>query len=418
MKQHGTFRLISHLLIMLVLLAAAMSFENQSEHFENLDEDDVIFYSVLYSVVTVVFAMAVLSKFLTNELRMGFRSVLSLLVLFLGEPLCQFLIKGPGGVLTFAGCCLFIYSILPASHLPVGNKTVLVTGCDSGIGHAVVRKLDSLGMKVYAACLDTNSPGAVSLHNNCSENVHILQLDITNEKDIENVVSFINNRVGSEGLWGLVNNAGVWYFSEIEMTSDSLLRKVLETNILGAISLTRALLPQIRQAKGRIVNVSSLLGRITMEGNGAYAISKHALVAFSDTLRQEMKKWGVNVSVIEPTGFSTDNMKEHNILRRKEEIWNSIESEEIRNTYGRRYLDGIYNSIIEGSGRYPSDLTPVTRAVRSGLLSKRPRQRYPCGTGAEFLLTLYPLLPVWMADSLSASLGIMPRNISPAALEQ
>lgn len=418
MKQHGTFRLISHLLIMLVLLAAAMSFENQSEHFENLDEDDVIFYSVLYSVVTVVFAMAVLSKFLTNELRMGFRSVLSLLVLFLGEPLCQFLIKGPGGVLTFAGCCLFIYSILPASHLPVGNKTVLVTGCDSGIGHAVVRKLDSLGMKVYAACLDTNSPGAVSLHNNCSENVHILQLDITNKKDIENVVSFINNRMGSEGLWGLVNNAGVWYFSEIEMTSDSLLRKVLETNILGAISLTRALLPQIRQAKGRIVNVSSLLGRITMEGNGAYAISKHALVAFSDTLRQEMKKWGVNVSVIEPTGFSTDNMKEHNILRRKEEIWNSIESDEIRNTYGRRYLDGIYNSIIEGSGRYPSDLTPVTRAVRSGLLSKRPRQRYPCGTGAEFLLTLYPLLPVWMADSLSASLGIMPRNISPAALEQ
>lgn len=418
MKQHGTFRLISHLLIMLVLLAAAMSFENQSEHFENLDDDDVIFYSVLYSVVTVVFAMAVLSKFLTNELRMGFRSVLSLLVLFLGEPLCQFLIKGPGGVLTFAGCCLFIYSILPASHLPVGNKTVLVTGCDSGIGHAVVRKLDSLGMKVYAACLDTNSPGAVSLHNNCSENVHILQLDITNKKDIENVVSFINNRVGSEGLWGLVNNAGVWYFSEIEMTSDSLLRKVLETNILGAISLTWALLPQIRQAKGRIVNVSSLLGRITMEGNGAYAISKHALVAFSDTLRQEMKKWGVKVSVIEPTGFSTDNMKEHNILRRKEEIWNSIESEEIRNTYGRRYLDGIYNSIIEGSGRYPSDLTPVTRAVRSGLLSKRPRQRYPCGTGAEFLLTLYPLLPVWMADSLSASLGIMPRNISPAALEQ
>lgn len=116
--------------------------------------------------------------------------------------------------------------------------------------------------------------------------------------------------------------------------------------------------------------------------------------------------------------FTSDNMKEHNILRRKEEIWNSIESDEIRNTYGRRYLDGIYNSIIEGSGRYPSDLTPVTRAVRSGLLSKRPRQRYPCGTGAEFLLTLYPLLPVWMADSLSASLGIMPRNISPAALEQ
>ncbi|XP_022307314.2 retinol dehydrogenase 7-like [Crassostrea virginica] len=403
---------------MLPLLSAAMSFENQSEHYENLDEDDVIFYSVLYSVVTVIFAMAVLSKFLTNELRMGFRSVLSLLVLFLGEPLCQFLIKGPGGVLTFAGCCLLIYSILPASHLSVGNKAVLVTGCDSGIGHAVVRKLDSIGMRVYAACLDTNSPGAISLHNNCSENVHILQLDVTNKKDIENVVSFITDTVGSEGLWGLVNNAGVWYFSELEMTSDSLLRKVLETNVLGAISLTRALLPQIRQAKGRVINVSSLLGRITMEGNGAYAISKHALVAFSNTLRQEMKKWGVKVSIIEPTGFHTDNMKEYNITRRREEIWSTLESEEIKETYGRHYLDSIYNSIIKGSSRYPSDLTPVTRAIRSGLLSKRPRERYPCGSGAEFLLTLYPLLPVWMADSLSASIGIMPRDICPAALEQ
>ena len=64
------------------------------------------------------------------------------------------------------------------------------------------------------------------------------------------------------GLWGLVNNAGVWYFSELEMTSDSLLRKVMETNVLGAISLTRALLPQIRQAKGRVINVSSLLGKV------------------------------------------------------------------------------------------------------------------------------------------------------------
>ena len=101
---------------------------NVIDDFEELPDDDVIFYSVLYSSVTVLFAMAVLSKFLTNEFRFGFRSVLSLVLLFLGEPLCQFFIKGPGGVLTFAVCCLFIYSVLPASHLPVGNKAVLITG--------------------------------------------------------------------------------------------------------------------------------------------------------------------------------------------------------------------------------------------------------------------------------------------------
>lgn len=94
----------------------------------DIPEDDVILYSVLYTSVTVVFAMAVLSKFLTNEFRFGFRSVLSLAVLFLGEPLCQFFVKGPFGVGCFAFGCLLIYSILPASHLPAGNKSVLITG--------------------------------------------------------------------------------------------------------------------------------------------------------------------------------------------------------------------------------------------------------------------------------------------------
>lgn len=98
-------------------------------HFDDqMSTDDIIFYSVLYSSLTVIFAMAVLSKFLTNEFRFGFRSCLSLVVLFLGEPLCQFMLKGPGGVMTFAVGCLMVYSILPASHLPAANKSVLITG--------------------------------------------------------------------------------------------------------------------------------------------------------------------------------------------------------------------------------------------------------------------------------------------------
>ena len=95
---------------------------------DDLIETDFIFYSILYSSITVLFAMAVLSKFLTNEFRFGFRSILSLGVLFIGEPLCHFLLRGPTGVAIFGLGCLFIYSILPASHLPVGNKAVLITG--------------------------------------------------------------------------------------------------------------------------------------------------------------------------------------------------------------------------------------------------------------------------------------------------
>ena len=91
-------------------------------------DDDFLFYSVIYSSITVAFAMAVLSKFLTNEFRFGFRSFLSLVILFIGEPLCHFLLKGPHGVAIFGLGCLLIYSILPASHLPAESKAVLITG--------------------------------------------------------------------------------------------------------------------------------------------------------------------------------------------------------------------------------------------------------------------------------------------------
>lgn len=109
---------------------------------QEIREDDIIVFSLLYSSITVVFAMAVLSKFLTNEFRFGFRSFLSLVVLFIGEPLCQFFVQGPGGLFVFGLGCLCIYSILPASHLPAGDKVVLITG--TGI-YTVYKLVDVTG---------------------------------------------------------------------------------------------------------------------------------------------------------------------------------------------------------------------------------------------------------------------------------
>lgn len=91
-------------------------------------DDDFLFYSLLYSSITIVFAMAVLSRFLTNEFRFGFRSFLSLIIVFLGEPTCHFMVRGAMGVAIFGLGCLFVYSILPAGHLPAPDKAVLITG--------------------------------------------------------------------------------------------------------------------------------------------------------------------------------------------------------------------------------------------------------------------------------------------------
>jgi len=95
---------------------------------EELLDDEFLFLSHLYSSITVVFGMAVLSKFFSNDVEFGFRGFLTLIVVFIGEPLCHFLLRGPTGVIVFGLGCLAVYSILPASHLPATRKSVLVTG--------------------------------------------------------------------------------------------------------------------------------------------------------------------------------------------------------------------------------------------------------------------------------------------------
>lgn len=382
---------------------------------DDVEKDDFIFYSVLYSSVTVAFGMAVLSKFLTNEFRFGFRSFLSLVVLFLGEPLCQFFVKGPGGLVTFAVGCLLVYSVLPASHLSAANKSVLITGCDTGFGNALVQKLDSIGMKVFAGFLEKDGVGATELRNKCSSRLVCLQLDVTNAKEIESAAALIQQSVGEEGLWGVVNNAGVWYFADLEMTSDKVMRRVFDVNLFGAVNVTKSVLPLIRKAKGRIINVSSILGRFTLEGTGAYSMSKHALLAYSDTLRQEMRKWDVHVSVVEPGAYRTASSEEHLLQKRQAEIWESLDIA-TQETYGKDYLASIYAHLNTASQSFQADLTPVVRCIRSGLLSMRPMARYTTGKGEELAICLHPLLPMWLADRIMATFGLLPRHIKPAAL--
>lgn len=102
---------------------------------------------------------------------------------------------------------------------------------------------------------------------------------------------------------------------------------------------------------------------------------------------------------------------------KKEEVWDSLD-EEGRKAYGREYLDEIYNSLLGLSKTYPDDLTPVIRAMRSGLLSKRPRERYPCGTGMDAFIYLNNLFPVWLQDKILGALEQMPKSVRPASLRE
>lgn len=380
------------------------------------ENSDYMFYSLLYCSVTIVFATAVLTKFLTNEIRFGFRSFLSLVTLFLGEPLCQFLVKGPHGVGTFAFACMLVYWILPASRLPAKDKAVLITGCDSGFGFAIAQKLDSIGMKVLAGCLDQCGKGATKLKSSCSERLVVLKLDVTNHSDIENAKSYAQELLGEDGLWGLVNNAGISYFAETEMTSEEIFQKTINVNLFGTIRLTKAFLPLIRKSKGRIINMASFVARIPINGTSAYSVSKSAIVAFSDILRLEMKKWDVHVSIIEPLGFQTNNFNEQVLESRLQEIWDSLDKE-CQLVYGKRYLEDLYKSYKELLPKIPTDLSPVVQAVSGALLSKNPRERYPCSQGADILTSIYSILPIRLADKISKLVSVIPKNSRPVALE-
>ncbi|NXK18687.1 BDH protein, partial [Thinocorus orbignyianus] len=105
------------------------------------------------------------------------------------------------------------------------------------------------------------------------------------------------------GLWGLVNNAGVSTFGEVEFASLDNYKNVAEINLWGTVRVTKAFLPLIRRAKGRVVNITSMLGRMVSPSRSCYCISKFGVAAFSDCLRQEMYRWGVRVILIEPSNF-------------------------------------------------------------------------------------------------------------------
>ncbi|XP_013389265.1 D-beta-hydroxybutyrate dehydrogenase, mitochondrial-like [Lingula anatina] len=386
---------------------------------ESALDDDFLLYSVLYSSITVVFAMAVLSKFLTNEFRFGIRSVLTLAILFIGEPLCQFLMKGPQGVMAFGLGCLLVYSLLPSGHLPATKKAVLITGCDSGFGHALAKKLDSIGMNVFAACLDSKGPGALHLKNTTSTRLKIVQLDVTKEEEIHSCLQYVEgnlNRAGDPpGLWGLVNNAGTASLGEIDMTDIRQFQKLMEVNFFGTVRMTKAFLPLLRQAGGRVVNVSSMADQLPTPFFGAYSASKHAIKGFTETLRHEMKKWNIQVSLIEPSGFCTGATTEDSINTVQRQTWEQMDRH-TRERYGEEYYNQLFANYRHFILNFSKDLSPVVRAMRSGLLSKRPRERYPCGRGAETILTLFGILPIWMSDKIIQTFGLGVKNIKPRVL--
>jgi NAD(P)-dependent dehydrogenase (short-subunit alcohol dehydrogenase family) len=262
---------------------------------------------------------------------------------------------------------------------------VLVTGSSTGIGRASAIRLDRAGFRVFAGV--RNRGDAESLEAEASGRLEPVIIDVTDEGTIAATAERIEQVSGGR-LAGLVNNAGIAKGGPIEALSIDDLRNQLEVNLVGQVAVTQAMLPMIRAARGRVVFISSIGGKVALPFLSPYAASKHGIEAIGDSLRREMMPFGVRVSLIEPGAVATP-------------IWDkgSNEAAELREratpeqieAYGP-VIDRFEKLFIEaGRGGVPPD--DVADAVEHALTAQRPKTRYVIGREAKIRGAVARYLP-------------------------
>ncbi|XP_059688771.1 retinol dehydrogenase 16-like isoform X2 [Gavia stellata] len=275
----------------------------------------------------------------------------------------------------------------------LSEKYVLITGCDSGFGNLLARQLDTRGLRVLAACLSDR--GAAQLRAAASPRLQTVLLDVTSSRSIAAAAAWVRERVGDRGLWGLVNNAGTAVPTAPNewLTKDDFV-KVLDVNLVGLIEVTLSLLPLVKRARGRVVNVASVMGRVSFFGGG-YCISKFGVEAFSDSLRLEMRNFGVKVSVIEPGYFKTMITNAENLEKNFLSIWEKL-PEETKASYGESYV----KQFRKMQQKCNSNTTLVTDCMAHALTSCFPRTRYSAGWDAKLFYIPLSYLPSALTDVL------------------
>ena len=266
--------------------------------------------------------------------------------------------------------------------------SVLVTGASTGIGEATARRLKRAGWEVFAAARKD-----ADLERLRGEGLTPVKLDVTDADSI----AAAKAELGKRGLQGLVNNAGVAVSGPMEFLPLDELRQQLEVNLVGQVAVIQAFLPNVREATGRIVNVSSIGGKIALPLVGPYAASKFGLEAVSDSLRRELRPWGIHVSLIEPGAVTTP------IWDRGRETADRLEAamgEEARSRYGK--LAARIRAETEKIPERGVEPDEVAKAIEQALTAGRPKLRYVVGRDARVRLKIKALVGDRRFDALIA----------------
>lgn len=276
---------------------------------------------------------------------------------------------------------------------------VLITGCSSGIGRAAAISLHAAGLTVYATARHVDALTGLA-----RQGIHTLALDVTDEASMMEAVAAVEEAAGPVGV--LVNNAGYGLYGPVEQLPMDEIRRQFETNFFGLVRLTQLVLPGMRRrGRGRILNVSSMGGRITLPGGAFYHASKYAVEALSDALRMEVAQFGIDVVLIEPGPVKTP--------------WNDVAATSLSTATpadGDPYA--TYKAAVGASfgrtqaglvGRFGSTSEDIAKVITQAITARRPRTRYLINLVAKSLVAMNQVLPARAYDSMMRRQYGLPR---------
>jgi NAD(P)-dependent dehydrogenase (short-subunit alcohol dehydrogenase family) len=289
-----------------------------------------------------------------------------------------------------------------ASSKPDGPSGIVITGASTGIGEACALYLDELGYRVFAGVRRPSDGEA--LRAKASARLTPVLLDVTDVASIDRAVETVKQAVGSVGLAGLVNNAGIGVGGPLEVVPLADLRKQFEVNVIGQVAVTQALLPLLRQGRGRIVNMGSIAGRAALPFMGPYAASKFALEALTDAMRLELQPWGIQVSIVEPGAIESRIWDKG---RHAADQMEAAASPEAKAYYGEA-VARMHEAVAHAAQRAIPALV-VAKAVAHALSAAKPKTRYLVGLDARFRAVLTAWLPDRVQDWLLTRVLKLPR---------
>lgn len=275
----------------------------------------------------------------------------------------------------------------------MANDIIVITGASTGIGKACALHLDRLGFTVYAGVRKESDGAALAAE--ASSRLTPVILDVTNAGTIASAKATVEAAAAGRGIRGLVNNAGIAVGGPLEFVDLDELRKQLEVNVTGQVAVTQAFLPLIRQATGRIVFIGSVAGKMAAPFLGPYAASKHALEAISDSLRRELRPWGIQVAIVEPGSIATP-------------IWDKADEQQSRiredlTPQARELYSHALDAIGDAVGDFQRKAVPaqkVADVVAHALTARKPKTRYLVGTDARMQAVMTAVAPDRLADRL------------------